>query len=72
MILETDRLILKPIVESDLNTLYLMFTNFYVRRYLCDRKILSQLQVKEMIEQNTRLFAEKKFGLWFIETKSDR
>ena len=59
MILETDRLILKPIVESDLNTLYQMFTNFYVRRYLCDGEIFSLQQVEEMIEQNTTLFAEK-------------
>ena len=72
MILETDRLILKPIVESDLNTLYQMFTNFYVRRYLCDGEIFSLQQVEEMIEQNTTLFAEKQFGLWFIETKSDQ
>ncbi|MEG3897538.1 MULTISPECIES: GNAT family N-acetyltransferase [unclassified Microcoleus] len=72
MILETPRVVLKPIVESDLNTLHGMFTNFYVRRYLCDSKILSQQQVKEIIEQNTRVFAENKFGLWFIKTKSDR
>ncbi|WP_172193018.1 GNAT family N-acetyltransferase [Microcoleus asticus] len=72
MIIETQRLVLKPIVESDLNTLHEMFTNFYVRRYLCDGEILSLQQVEEMLVENKRLFEEKKFGLWFIETKNDR
>ena len=72
MILETDRLILQSIVENDLNTLHAIFTDSFVRRYLCDGQIWSLDPVEEMIEQNTKLFAEKKFGLWFIETKSDR
>lgn len=72
MILETDRLILKPIVESDLNTLHAIFTDSYVRRYLCDGQIWSLDPVEEMLEQNTKLFAQKQFGLWFVETKSDR
>ncbi|MEG4207615.1 GNAT family N-acetyltransferase [Microcoleus sp. Pol7_A1] len=72
MIFETQRLVLKPIVESDLNTLHGMFTNFYVRRYLCDGEILSLQQVEEMLAENKKLFEENKFGLWFIETKNDR
>ncbi|MEG3989033.1 GNAT family N-acetyltransferase [Microcoleus sp. S28C3] len=72
MILETQRLVLKPIVESDLNTLHGMLTNFYVRRYLCDGEILSLQQVEEMLAENKKLFEENKFGLWFIETKNDR
>ncbi|MEG4964990.1 MULTISPECIES: GNAT family N-acetyltransferase [unclassified Microcoleus] len=72
MILETQKLILKPIVESDLNTLHGMFTNFYVRRYLCDGEILSLQQVEEMLAENKKLFEESKLGLWFIETKNDR
>lgn len=71
MILETDRLILKPVVESDLNTLHAIFTDSYVRRYLCDGQIWSLDPVEEMIEQNEQVFAEKQFGLWFVETKSD-
>lgn len=72
MILETDRLILQPIVENDLNTLHAIFTDSYVRKYLCDGQIWSLDPVEEMLEQNTNLFGEKKFGLWFIQTKSDR
>ena len=72
MILETERLILTQIVESDLNTLHKIFTDPYVRRYLCDGQIWSLDPVEEMLEQNTKLFEEKQFGLWFIENKSDR
>jgi [ribosomal protein S5]-alanine N-acetyltransferase len=72
MILETERLVLKPIVESDLNTLHKIFTDSYVRRYLCDGEIWPLQQVEEMLAENTKMFAEKQFGLWSIETKSDR
>jgi [ribosomal protein S5]-alanine N-acetyltransferase len=72
MILETERLVLKPIVESDLNTLHKIFTDSYVRRYLCDGEIWPLQKVAEMLVENTKLFAEQKCGLWFIETKGDR
>jgi [ribosomal protein S5]-alanine N-acetyltransferase len=72
MILETQRLVLKPIVESDLNTLHQIFIDSYVRRYLCDGEIWSLERVAEMLEENEKLWAEKQFGLWSIETKSDR
>ena len=72
MILKTQRLVLKPIFESDLNTLHRIFTDSYVRRYLCDGEIWSLQQVEEMLAENQKLFAEKKFGLWFVETNTDR
>ncbi len=71
-LLETERLVLKPISKSDRDTLHAILTNFYVRKYLCDDKIFSWQQIEEMAIESQKLFAEKKFGLWFIETKSDR
>lgn len=72
MILKTDRLVLKPILDSDLHTLHRIFTNSYVRRYLCDGEIWSLQQVEEMLAENQKLFAEKKFGLWFMETNTEQ
>ncbi|MCC3408376.1 MAG: GNAT family N-acetyltransferase [Microcoleus sp. PH2017_10_PVI_O_A] len=72
MILKTQRLVLKQILESDLNTLHRIFTDSYVRRYLCDGEIWSLQQVEEMLAENQKLFAENKFGLWSIETNTDR
>jgi [ribosomal protein S5]-alanine N-acetyltransferase len=72
LIFETHRLLLKPILESDLNTLHSIFINPYVRKYLCDDKVLSLQQVEEMLIESQKLFDERRFGLWFIETKDEK
>lgn len=72
LVFETQRLRLKPILESELNTLHSIFINPYVRKYLCDDKVLSLQQVEEMLIESQRLFDERKFGLWFIETKDEK
>lgn len=69
MYLETQRLRLKPIRGGDLNTLHNIFANPYVRKYLNDDKIFPLPLVAEMIVENQRLFMDRQFGLWFIETK---
>lgn len=72
LVFETQRLRLKPILESELNTLHSIFINPYVRKYLCDDKVWSLQQVEEMLIESQRLFDERKFGLWFIETKDEK
>jgi ribosomal-protein-alanine N-acetyltransferase len=72
LIIETQRLILKPITKSDRDPLHAIFIDPYVRKYLCDDKILPLQQIEEMLDENQKHFAAEKFGLWFIETKSDR
>ncbi|MBW4670113.1 MAG: GNAT family N-acetyltransferase [Cyanomargarita calcarea GSE-NOS-MK-12-04C] len=71
-VFETQRLLLKPILESDLNALHYIFINPYVRKYLCDDNIFSLKQVEEMLVESQKLFNEKKFGLWFIHTKDEK
>lgn len=71
-ILESQRLLLKPILESQLNTLHNIFIDPYVRKYLCDERIFSVQQVEEMLLESQRLFNEQKFGLWFVETKDEQ
>ncbi|MDZ8080453.1 MAG: GNAT family N-acetyltransferase [Nostoc sp. DcaGUA01] len=72
LILETQRLLLKPISESGLNTLHAIFIDSYVRRYLCDDKIFPLEQVEEMVRESQNNFEEKRYGLWFIETKNEQ
>lgn len=72
LVLETQRLLLKPILESDLNALHSIFINPYIRKYLCDDQIFSLQQVEEMLLENQKLFEEEKIGLWFIETKDEQ
>ncbi len=69
MYFETQRLILKPILESDLHILHSIFANPFVRRYLADDVIFPISQVEKMIQESQRLFVEQGFGLWFIQTK---
>jgi ribosomal-protein-alanine N-acetyltransferase len=72
LILETQRLLLKPILESELSTLHAIFIDSYVRKYLCDGKIFPLQQVEEMLTESQKNFEEKRFGLWFVETKSEK
>lgn len=72
LVLETQRLLLRPILESELNALHSIFIDPYVRKYLCDDKVFSLQQVEEMLIESQKLFNEKKFGLWFIKTKDEK
>jgi [ribosomal protein S5]-alanine N-acetyltransferase len=71
-ILETQRLVLKPILKSDRDTLHAILTDSYVRRYMCDNQIWSLQKVEDMVSESQKYFETEKFGLWFVETKSDR
>lgn len=71
MIFETQNLILKPILEKDLSTLHMIFTDSYVRKYLCDDQVFSLQQVEEILKQSIKHFEEEKFGLWFIKINSE-
>jgi len=69
LVLETPRLQLKPVSEDELGALYRIFVDPYVRRYLCDDKVLSLEQVEEFLNESQKLFKEQRFGLWLIRTK---
>lgn len=72
LVLETQRLLLRPILESELNVLHSIFIDPSVRKYLCDDKVFTLQQVEEMLTKSQRLLDEKKFGLWFIETQDEK
>jgi [ribosomal protein S5]-alanine N-acetyltransferase len=71
MILETQRLVLRPIFESECSTLQRIFADPHVRKYLCDDEVFSLEQVGEMLKQSVKHFEEEKFGLWFIQVKGE-
>lgn len=71
LLLETQRLQLKPVAEDELDILQHIFTDPYVRRYLCDGNILTLQQVEEMLRESQKLFNEQDFGLWLIRTKDN-
>jgi len=67
--LESQRLLLKPVLSSQLDTLHNIFTNPYVRKYLFNDRVVSLQEVEQMLLESQKLFKEQRFGLWFIETK---
>lgn len=69
LIFETQRLLLQPVADHDLDVMYEIFTNGYVRRYLCDDEIWSVEKIKQMLDESQRLFAEEQLGIWLIKTK---
>lgn len=71
LILESQRLLLKPILPNGLNILHNIFIDPYVRKYLCDDQVLSLQQVEDMLKENKNL-NDQKICLWFIETKDEQ
>lgn len=69
--LSTERLQLRAVTENDLNVFHETLLNPFVRKYLCDDKILSLEQTQEFIEVSQKNFENKQFGLWLMYTKSD-
>ncbi|MBD2258490.1 GNAT family N-acetyltransferase [Pseudanabaena sp. FACHB-2040] len=69
--LETERLRLRPIADSEVDTLHAILTDSFVRKYLCDDQIFSRQQVEEMLAESQRAFAEERWGLWLIEVKAE-
>lgn len=72
LLLETQRLLLEPVGENELDLLHSILTDAYVRRYLCDDEILGVETVQEMLDKSQRLFATEKAGIWLIRTKETR
>lgn len=67
MRLNTKRLNLIPTSEQDLEILFKIFTNEYVRKFLFDDEILGKEQISEFLSTSINNFKLKSYGLWLIE-----
>jgi ribosomal-protein-alanine N-acetyltransferase len=67
MRLKTERLNLVPTSEQDLEILFKIFTNEYVRKFLFDDDILGKEQINEFLSTSINTFKLKSYGLWLIE-----
>ncbi|GFE69458.1 GNAT family N-acetyltransferase [Chroococcus sp. FPU101] len=68
--LNTERLQLKAVTENELYVFHEVLVDPFVRKYLCDDKILSLAQAQEFINVSQKNFDEQQFGLWLMYTKS--
>jgi ribosomal-protein-alanine N-acetyltransferase len=64
--LKTERLTLKPVTETDADSLGKIITDEFVRKYLFDDEILDRNQIEELIKISRETFNDKKYGLWLI------
>lgn len=62
--LTTARLYLRPLSESDVDIVHAVWTSAGVRRFLFDDAAIPLSRTREMCATNTRLFADRGFGLW--------
>ena len=70
MILETARLVLRPVAPDDHGTLHGIFTQPGVRRFLFDNEIIPPERTAEIIQRSDLLFREQRFGLWLARQAS--
>jgi ribosomal-protein-alanine N-acetyltransferase len=71
MILETPRLVLRPVRPQDHARLHALFTQPGVRRVVFDDEIISAEQATEIISTSGELFRSQRFGLWIAQRKMD-
>lgn len=65
-VLRTPRLMLRPVVEGDVDDVWRLLTDPDVRRYLCDDQVLARATVAAIVAEHLAL-AERGLGLWVIE-----
>ncbi|HSK99840.1 MAG TPA: GNAT family N-acetyltransferase [Rubrobacteraceae bacterium] len=65
-VLETERLVLRPLSAADAAALYRISNDPAVRRYLWDDRPVSRATIEEVVTQSARLFSEEGLGLFGI------
>lgn len=70
--LRTERLLLRPLVESDLDALHSFWNDPAVRRYLWDNKAVSTEQVREVVADSERNFQTLGAGYFAMEALDQR
>ncbi len=67
IVLQTERLRLRPLDESDVEAMERFCTDPEVRRYLFDDRILARDAIIDIIDRSTRSFACEGFGYFGLE-----
>jgi ribosomal-protein-alanine N-acetyltransferase len=70
-VLETERLILRPVTVHDHTALLAHWTDPEVRRFLFDGELLSADEVMAVIADSESTFASSGYGIWVIEASGD-
>ncbi len=67
--LQTDRLILHPLSDTDFEWFLELNSTPFVRQYLWDDALIDGATVDDILAQNARHFREDGYGLWKMSTR---
>jgi ribosomal-protein-alanine N-acetyltransferase len=68
-LIETERLVLRPLSVDDLDTLHCVSNEPAVRRYLWDDAPVPEATIRDLIAQSARMFAEEGIGLFGVRLR---
>jgi RimJ/RimL family protein N-acetyltransferase len=68
-VLETERLVLRPLSADEANSLHRISNEPNVRLYLWDGEAISEATIKSLIDQSNRMFSEEKIGLFGVRVR---
>ncbi len=69
--LETERLLLRPVRQKDLEALHAFWIEPEVRRYLWDDKIISKAAVADIIASSEHAFEQFGYGFFTLAVKNE-
>ena len=69
--LQTERLLLRPLVEADVDALHVFWNDPAVRRYLWDDKPVSTETVREVVSVSEQNFQRLGVGFYAVELLAD-
>ena len=70
-LLETERLILRPLRDTDLDDLFTLHSDPEVMRYLADGRPRTYEQVAERLREMLAHWQQHGFGIWLVLDRSD-
>lgn len=70
VVLETERLRLRPFARDDVDALHVQWTEPAVLRYLWDGRVMERDDVAAIVEESIASFAARKIGFWTIEERA--
>jgi [ribosomal protein S5]-alanine N-acetyltransferase len=68
-VIETRRLVLRPIARSDTEALRRISNEPLVRRYLWDDEPVSREKIREVIDESARMFSAEGLGLFGVRLR---
>jgi len=69
MLIQTERLILRPATTADVPSFHELCVEAAVRRYLFDDRSISAAEAAALLEASARAFAVHRYGLWLLFQK---